>query len=253
MFGTTLNMLAETAGDAAPAGDPGFLDRLGAAQLPNREQYLNDMAEFGAGTGAIWAVLLVLLGLLYLLSGWRSYKILVVLNGIALGCLVGYLLGNMTDKANLPLLAGIAGAVLFGILSYALLRGAIGVMGALTGAVIGHALWAYVAEFTGKAGLADYTWVGALLGTITLGLLGFLILQGIVMIFTSVQGSMMIVSGVLALTLNSDYGFPGKLMGPLNERIHLLPLLMGVPALLGFSLQYIASVKKAAKKKRAAG
>jgi len=39
----------------------------------------------------------------------------------------------------------------------------------------------------------------------------------------------------------------------LTNEVHLLPLVIGVPTVIGFAFQYSAVVKKAKKKKRAEG
>ena len=65
---------------------------------------------------------------------------------------------------------------------------------------------------------------------------------------TSFQGSFMAVSGLFALLLK-PYAFQDRIAKPLVDNVHLLPLLVALPALLGFCLQFIGSNKAAKKKK----
>ena len=232
---------------AQASADVGVFGKLTSGEFPTKADYVRDLA----GLHEVWAVLLITLGVVYLLTGWQTFKALVVANAVALGAVAGSFVGGLTDGKNLALPGGIAGALLFGVLSLAVTKGAIGVMGALAGAFAGYGLWSYAANLAGQSTLAQHAWAGGLLGLVTLGLLGLVVYNAITMIFSSLQGAVMGISGLLALLLK-PYGMPERLQGPLAENIHVLPLLFGVIALLGFSLQYIAATKKARKKRKAA-
>jgi len=85
---------------------------------------------------------------------------------------------------------------------------------------------------------------------VTLGLLAVVIFRFVVMIFTSVQGSLMIVSGIVAILMKLEM-LRSRLRPALAANAHLLLLLVAVPALIGFGMQYAAMSKKAKKKKKA--
>ena len=121
----------------------------------------------------------------------------------------------------------------------------------LAGGFAGYGLWSYAANIADQPTLAEHAWAGGVLGLVTLGLLGLVIHKTVIMIFSSLQGAVMAISGALALLLK-PYGMPDRLRERLTENIHLLPLLFGATALLGFSLQYVAATKKAKKKRKAA-
>ncbi len=92
-----------------------------------------------------------------------------------------------------------------------------------------------------------YSWTGGLLGLVTLGMLTFLTVQLTVMVFTSVQGSAMAVSAVLSMLLRYERFRPDVEDAVLNN-IHILPLLIAVPAIIAVVVQDATAVKKAKKK-----
>jgi len=221
-----------------------LLDRLSEFQLPSPQEYLASLSDMGP----IWAFILVACGLVYLLNGWKMFKMLVVLNSAAIGCLVGIRLGQMQGGEHTPIFAGAAGGLLLACLAWPLMKYAISLMGGLTGSFLGYGLWNYVAAAVQRQGLAQHAWVGALIGLITLGLLAFVIFRLVVVVLTSVQGSIMTVSGLLCLLLKYP-PIRESIEPSLTRNIHLLPLLIGVPAVIGFALQEAAAAKKAKKKK----
>ena len=85
---------------------------------------------------------------------------------------------------------------------------------------------------------------------LALGLLAFVIFKLVVVVFTSVQGSLMVVSGICAILMKIE-PLRSKLQTSMSSNIHLLALLIVVPAVIGFALQYTAVVKKARKKRKA--
>jgi len=249
MSATWLGILAQAAGPTPPA-DPnaGVVERFYAGELPGKADLVSDMTHLHE----VWAFLLIVAGILYLLNGWKAYKVLVFANAAVLGLLVGSLLGGAVgDGSNIRTLMMIGGAVLLAVLSLPLIKGSVAVMGALAGGFAGYGLWSYGAAVAGSASLSQHAWAGALLGLTTLGLLAFLNSQIVVIAFTSIQGATMAVVGLLAILLR-PYAPTDGLREPLLSNVHLLPVLLVVPAVMGFGLQYIAATKKAQKKKKAA-
>ncbi len=183
------------------------------------------------------AVLLLALGLTYMLCGFKMFKILVTANAAFLGFAIGQMIGNLGQTPhNLPLVTGIAGALLLGVLAWPLMKYAVGLMGALVGGATGLLLWRYLAVAAGQVQLVDYHWVGALLGLITLGMLAFVIFRLTIITFTSLQGSAMAVSGVLVLLLRYEQ-FRQDVEDSLVNNVHLLPLLIAVPTIISIVIQ----------------
>jgi hypothetical protein len=228
-----------------------FVDTIQSGNIPSRQEFVQYLTEIDP----LKAVLLLALGLVYMLYGWKAFKILVIANagmiGIVLGAMVGrHMQGTETTTSNLPTFTAIAGGLLLAVAAWPLMKYAVSLMGALVGSLVGYGLWRYLAEVSGQITLGQYAWAGALLGLVTLGMLAFVIFQITVMILTSIQGTMMTVSGILALLLR--YPSIGQdLRNSLLTEMHLLPLLIIVPAAIGFIFQHAAFSGKAKKKKPA--
>ena len=216
-------------------------------EIPTRADFISKLSELGAPQG----ILLVILGLVFLLNGWKSFKILVLFNAALLGALVGNALGGLLDGPNMTAIASIAGAVLFAVLAWPLMKMAIGLMGALAGSFLGYGLWNYIADLSGSETLGQNDWAGALIGFLLFGMLAFVIFQKTLIIFTSLQGSLLIVSGCLAVLMKLDQLRP-SLENHLTNNVHLLPLLILLPAVTGFVHQQ-AGVSKKKKKKASQG
>jgi hypothetical protein len=222
-----------------------FVHTIQDGKIPSQQEFVQYLSDLDP----LKAVLLLAVGLVYLLYGWKVFKMLVILNaamiGIALGAMIGR--GSPTTP-NLPTFTGIAGGLLLGVAAWPLMKYAVSLMGALVGSLVGYGLWRYIADAAGQVTLSQYAWAGALLGLVTLGMLAFVIFQITVMIFTSIQGTAMAVSGVLALLLH----YPSirlDLQNSLTTEMHLLPLLIAVPSAIGFIFQDAAFTKKTKKKK----
>jgi len=228
-----------------PTPDLSFMEQLFEGKLPTQEQFVHSLAS----TDAVQGILLVAFGLVYLVYGWKAFKVLVILNAAVLGTIAGYNFGKLLE-GDMPGFAAFAGAVLFAVLAWPLMRYAVSLMGCLTGALVGYSVWNYVATAAGQEELTQYAWAGSIIGLMALGLIAFLMLQVTVMVFTSLQGAVMTVAGVLAILMKYDQ-IAGDLRENLASNQHLLPLMIFVPALIGLGFQYSAVAKKAKKKKKA--
>ncbi|KPK76133.1 MAG: hypothetical protein AMJ79_08110 [Phycisphaerae bacterium SM23_30] len=81
-----------------------------------------------------------------------------------------------------------------------------------------------------------YLWCGALAGLIVGGLLVFSSFKISVLFFTSLQGSMFVVIGALALI--NDYPDLGvRLTDAVNGHVFILPLLVVLPTVMGMFFQ----------------
>ncbi len=239
-----MNMLLAQATRVAP----NVLEKVKAFEVPTQQEFITEIA----GLGTLEAVVIFVGGLVCLLQGWKLFKVIVVVNAAALGAAIGWHVGGMLKGENAPLFCGAAGGLLLAALAWPAMKYAIGVMGGLAGAVLGYGLWTYAAKAAGRGDdLVTYAWVGALIGLITLGLLAFVVFRLVVMIFTSFQGAAMAVAGLLALLLKNQ-SVCESIQKRLATNIHLMPLLIAVPAMIGFAVQQSAVAKKAKKKKKAA-
>jgi hypothetical protein len=194
-----------------PAHWPGQTDLL---------MWFNDM-------GAAVALLLVLLGLVYLLFGFYLFKPLVLLNAAFVGAMVGVLLSGKTGGA-LP--SGVLGGFVAAAATYPLMKWAVALMGGLFGAALGLSLWH---TFGLEPGFA---WTGGCMGVIACGLLCFIVFRGSVMAYTSLQGSVMVVFGVLSLAFRYQ-DFAPKLASSLQVKPFLLPMCIFIATILGLIYQ----------------
>lgn len=237
-------MLADaTIKDAAKNAIPDLLEKFQSMEMPTVDNIISTLQDT-----KVWqAGILLVIGVVYLLQGWKAYKVLVVANCAALGSAIGYSLG-MKQGGNMPLFAGGAGGVLLAVLSWPLMKFAVSLMGALAGGLLGWATWHYVASTSGEGELVKYAWAGAALGVISLGLLGMVAPKLVVKVFTSLQGAAMSVAGALALAMMNETANE-ELTKLMRENHHILPLMVVVPAVIGFTFQYVAATKKAKKGK----
>jgi len=228
------------AGGAGPSALPG---------IPSQTELVDALLDLSRHQyGALLAMLLFACGLVYMLQGWKIFKILVVANVAVLGAVAGSYLGSRAHGPNTWVYTSVAGAMLLGGLAWPLMKYAVSLLGGVVGSFVGYGLWHYVTTALDRPDLLQYAWVGALVGLITLGLLAFVILKFVVMFVTSLQGAVMAVGGVLSLALK--YMPDSDLEGPLRDNSHLMALLIGVPAIIGLVFQTCWS--KAPKKKEGA-
>lgn len=173
------------------------------------------------------AFLLVLLGIIYLLFGLFLYKALITFNATALGTILGLMIGQ---KFNQPVIGGVLGGFLAAAVTWPQMKYAVALMGGLVGGVIGAGLWQTFGLETA------YAWTGAMMGLIFFGLLSFILFRGSIMMYTSFQGSLMLVFGLLALILKyQEIGMP--LASRMSVNSFILPILVLIPTILGILYQ----------------
>jgi hypothetical protein len=177
--------------------------------------------------GALTAALLVLAGCVYLVFGMYAYRALITINAAVAGAYLGALIGTKAGNAT-------AGAMVGGFaacaLAWPMMKYAVAITGAVFGLLLGASIWR-------AAGLeAQYAWAGGGMGLIFFGMLSFLLFRGSIMMFTSLQGSVMLVFGLLGLIYKYQDLAP-KVNDHLLARQFLLPLFIFVPATLGLIWQ----------------
>jgi hypothetical protein len=136
------------------------------------------------------AVIAISFGLVYMLYGWRIFKVLVV---ICFG-LVGMFAGiNIGQRFDYPIGGAIAGLVLFAAISIPMMRWAVSLLGAITGGILAAGIW-YAFELPGQ-----YLPAGAGIGLVAGGMISFIVFRIAVMLFTSFGGGALIIAGLIAL------------------------------------------------------
>lgn len=136
------------------------------------------------------AVITIAFGLILMFHGWRIYKTLVVISFAIIGLVMGMLIGS---KAGSPLWGAVLGMLVLGFASVPLMQWGISILGAIAGGVITAGLWY-------AAGLPDkYILAGGLIGVVAGGMMSFIVIKASVVLFTSLQGALLVVLGSLAL------------------------------------------------------
>jgi len=177
------------------------------------------------------AVLAVSFGVVYLLYGWRIFKVLTVICFGLIGMFGGMAVGRTLDN---EMWGGIIGLAALSLISMPLMKWCICILGAVSGAVFTGGLWY-------AFGLPQmYLWAGAAVGGVAGGMISFIVFKMAVMLFTSMGGSAIMMSGLLAL----GHLYEQAKAEPTTE-IHdlvfectwFLPVILLVPTVIGLLTQ----------------
>lgn len=217
-----------------PDLDPSQLDRVGvravdafrsAARLPAGEAFW----QWVASLGYIEAAVSIAIGLVYLLYGFKIFKVLVIINAAALGAWAGWL---ATQHMQLPVWTPAAAGVAAGVLAWPLMRYAVCLMGGLAGSLIG----AYVAR---SMAMTDRNvMIAAVVGLAILGMLSFVVFRVVVIGFTALQGALLAVAGIVAIVARSMHLEEPFRRGLASRPLTLLTLVLA-PAAVGFVYQVL--------------
>lgn len=188
-----------------------------------------DLISWCHNMGPGLATLLVIAGIVYLVFGVYLFKALVTLNAGLVGAYLGAMIGYKTGGGGVLPWALIGGFTM-AALAWPLMKYAVAMTGGLYGFLLGAAMWR-------TAGLeANYTWAGGMMGLIAFGMLSFILFRGSIMMYMSLQGSVMLVFGLLGLIFKYQSLSP-QIMDGLTGRPFLLPVSIFIPAVLGLIYQ----------------
>lgn len=194
--------------------------------LPNRDDVMRWCRDMDAGSAAM----LIILGIVFLLFGYTIYRALIALTAAVAGAYLGY--GLCEKMENMALIGMATGAVVFGAVAWVWTNWIAAVVGAAVGALLGSAVWQ-------MAGLnPEFAWSGALTGAVFLGLLCFILFRISVILYTSLQGAVMLVFGGMGMAYR--YEDAGRFV---DARISAWPMLLPVTVLTlmlcGIGYQYM--------------
>jgi hypothetical protein len=173
------------------------------------------------------AALLILVGIVYLLFGYQIFKALVLVNAAVVGAYIGAYWGKDGDAETIGAVICAVGAA---AIAWPTMKYAVALMGGLFGALLGASVWHAVSLDP------NVDWAGALVGLVSFGMLSFVLFRGSVMMYTSLQGSFMIVFGLLGL-IYQYHDAAKEVTDHLKVQPFLLPAAIFIPALLGLILQ----------------
>jgi len=176
------------------------------------------------------AITFISFGAICLFYGWRVFKLLVVISFGLLGLMGGMMVSKALVASINPVWAGFIGLVVFAVLSVPLMRYAVSVLGAIAGGTVAAGVWYAL-------GLSEtYIWAGALVGIVAGGMISFIIFRVAVMLFSSLGGSGLLVTGLLALL----YMYPQTTTN-VQEMFFMhkwfLPLVITLPTAAGIFIQ----------------
>jgi hypothetical protein len=196
-------------------------------QLPDHWPGQVDLVDWCSHMGPAVAALLIVVGVIYLMWGFKIFKILMVLNSIVVGAVIGAVIG---DRFNAVAPVAVVGAVLAVAITWPTMKYAVAVKGAIFGALLGATVWQSI-------GLdPKFAWSGAAIGLVSCGLLCFILFRGCLVMFTSLQGAVMMIFGVLGMVLKYEDA-ASHVANYLTVKPFLLPMCIFIPAVAGMMYQ----------------
>jgi hypothetical protein len=166
--------------------------------IPSLNEVVGGLQQIGMPTG----IVLGILGLAFLIFGWRLFQFLAVLNLAILGTLAGGVGAIQLGWSHWWLGMLIGGLSLL-VLGFPLLKGYIVICGMLIGAAVGFITMYYSSYALGQSSLADMAWIGAIVGAVVLTVPLFLIFRIAIMMLTSLQGAILVVICGASIALKS--------------------------------------------------
>lgn len=212
-----------------------MIEQVRTLQLPAGGDFVS-MAE---GLGLLQAGLLLIIGAIYLLYGYRVFQALVIVNAAIIGLLLGMFIGQ---AAGAPLVGALIGSIALAILAWPLLKAAVVLMSALVGGAVGYAVWLNLARAHG--GDPNLAWIGGAIGLAALGVLAVVLFRPTIIIFTCLQGAVLAGAGILGLLFLND-SVHRTLAPQLTSRPYMLELCLLLLAVAGFFFQFFGTGRAA--------
>ena len=188
------------------------------------EQILEAVASWQAYA----ACALLAAGIVFAIYGWRISKVLAVINFAAIGGFLGHYLAGQVNIPELPSTVGLA--VVLGGLCIWQTRHGVSLLAGGAGAILGASL-AY------SLNAADaWVWTGVLVGFVTFALLAFIIYKVAAILYSSVEGSALVVAGALSL-VSSQESIAGPVVDAIHNQVYVLPIMLAVPTAASIIIQ----------------
>ncbi|MBP8304135.1 MAG: hypothetical protein KBE04_08420 [Phycisphaerae bacterium] len=213
----TLAILAEAA-DAAPL-DPNVADPI-----------IRAVWSQVVKLGPVEALTFISFGVVCLVYGWRIYKVLTTICFGLVGLVIGVLLNERLVGGNVVWLCAITTSV-FVILSVLFMKWGVCILGATAGTILAGGVW------LGFNLPLQYLWAGSLTGLVAGGLISFAAFKASVVLFSSLQGSLLLTTGALAVCHQYLAG-RDRLEAAFTGQKWLLPLVLLAPLAVGLVIQY---------------
>jgi len=189
--------------------------------------WVQEWVRFLQQSGALFGFPLALGGLILMFGGWRLWKFAVVLSFATIGALVGAFLAG--GSANTPWYA-LGGFLLLGVASYPPINYSIVALGGVIGATIVN----YI--FAGLNLPPNALWLITGIGLIVSCALAFLNLRQVIVVVTSFEGALLLLSAAVSF-LSEVPGLFGYFRAMVYEGSIFLPFLVLVPTVVGTLIQ----------------
>jgi hypothetical protein len=177
----------------------------------------------------IGASVIVVIGVLCVLNGYRWHKWVIMILAFLMGLGLGHLLSAKVGNAAI---VAIALGLLCAIIATPMLKVTVAVFAGITGAFIGANVWSAV-----NGTPPDTQWAGAAMGFILLAMSSLILFRLVIVLFTSIGGAAMVVLGGITLLLHVP-AWEHAVREALIANQLLIPLLLCVAAVAGFVLQH---------------
>lgn len=222
----SLQIAQTNADSSSPTGLSEFVGELFHRMdiLTRPEELMELLSQMSFVTAAV----IVVVGVLCVLNGYRWHKWLVMALAFMFGLGLGHLLSEHVGKSAI---VAVALGLLCAIVATPMLKVAVALFGGLTGAFIGANAWTAL-----NGSPPDATWVGAAMGFIVLAMASLIVFRLVIVLFTSIGGAAMIVFGLITLLLHVE-PWQQAVRDSLVANELLIPLLVSVAAVAGFVVQ----------------
>ena len=171
-------------------------------------------------------------GIIFCIYGWRISKVLAVINFGILGGFVGHWLAGRVGLNDTASTIGMA--VVLGGLCVWQTRHGVSLLAGGAGGVLGASLAYSLSQVLVHS--TPWIWAGFLLGFVTFALLAFIIYKVAAVLFSSVQGSTLVVAGVLSL-LSTQASIGGSMLEFLRSHVYVLPIMLWIPTVVSIVMQ----------------
>jgi len=180
--------------------------------------------------GVLEALIFISYGVVWLFYGWRVFKILVMISFSLFGLFVGVWVHSELIGGEVVWLS-VLFMLLFGFGAIWFLKWAVSLLGGAAGAVMASGVWITFS-------FPDHLiWAGALVGFVGGGMLSFIVFKGAIMLFTSLGGSILTVTGILAIVYTHLDG-GSRLEDMVFQQRWFVPVVLIIPMVTGMAVQY---------------
>lgn len=189
-----------------------------------------DLADALTQINIVWAGVMIVLGIICTFQGYKWRKTVVLILAALCGLWAGSALGS--ELGSGAMVAALALAMLFAIIALPLMKFTVAFFGGLAGAFLGANLWSMLAPPDQQASVQ----LGAVIGLIAMGMLAFIAFRVVVIVFTSIVGSTLLVLGMLSLFVGLGL-WQGDLGSTMSNNRLIVPLIVAVIGLIGGVIQ----------------